>query len=63
MNKIKKLFQRKIKTYSADSIGELEHIWKNHLMDNGWDIEEPIDVRFNWLRFTPEFYFKVKRIS
>jgi hypothetical protein len=49
--------------FSADSIEELEQIWQNELMDNGWDIKKPISVRFNWRKFDYEYYFVAKYIS
>lgn len=51
------------RTFSADTMEELEKIWQTELMNNGWDIEKPLDVRWNWYKFDYEYYFVAKYVA
>ena len=50
------------RTYSADTIEKLESEWRK-IMNNGWDVKKPIDVRWNWIKFDYEFYFVAKYVG
>lgn len=57
------LFSVNQRTFSADTMEELEEIWQNKLMNNGWDVKKPLDVRFNWRKFDYEYYFVAKYVG
>lgn len=66
INKLRKAFAIHIvrqRTFSADTIEELETIWQTELMDNGWDVKKPMDIRWNWRKFDYEFYFVAKYVA
>ena len=51
------------RTFSADTMEELENIWQNELMDKGWDVKKPLDVRWSWFKFDYEYYFVAKYVA
>lgn len=56
------LFSVSQRTFSADTMEELEEIWQK-LVKNGWDVKKPIDVRFNCQKFDYEYYFVAKYVG
>lgn len=62
-NKKNKPKDKKQRTFSADTIAELKEIWRTQLMDNGWRVKKPLDVRWNWFKFGYEYYFVAKYIA
>jgi hypothetical protein len=50
------------RTYSADTMEKLESEWYK-IMNNGWDVKKPVDVRWNWRKFDYEFYFVAKYVG
>lgn len=66
INTLRKSFAMHIvkqRTFSADTIEELERIWQTQLMNNGWGIKKPLDVRWNWFKFDYEYYFVAKYVG
>jgi len=51
-----------LRTYSANTTKELEDKW-HEIMDKGWDVDTPLDVRWNWIKFDYEFYFIAKYVG
>jgi len=64
MNKLVKWFLHSVslRTYSANTIEELETKW-NEIMYKGWDVDTPLDVRWNWFKFDYEYYFIAKYVG
>ena len=57
------IFSFRQRTFSADTMEELEQIWQNDLMNNGWDVKKPLDVRWSWRKFNYEYYFIAKYVA
>ena len=38
-------------TIWCNKLDDIENLWHNSLMNAGWDVKEPIKVKFNWRKF------------
>lgn len=63
---IKRLFhqtdvRRSVLTIWCSELQEAEDLWQKVYMINGWDAEQPIEVKWNWKHFDYLYTFKVSK--
>lgn len=63
---LKRLFyktdvRRSVLTIWCSDLREAEDLWQNVYMLNGWDVDQPIEVKWNWKRFDYLYTFRVSK--
>lgn len=63
---LKRLFcqtdvRRSVLTIWCSELEEAEDLWQKVYMLDGWDVEQPIEVKWNWKHFDYLYTFKVSK--
>ena len=66
INILKRLFcktnvRRSVINIWCSSLDEAEFLWQKKYMLDGWDIEQPLEVRWNWKKLEYLYHFKVSK--
>ena len=57
-----KAYDNVVVTIWTNDLNNAQRVWEGVYMNDGWDIDEPIKVKWNWKRLEYQYRFKVKRI-
>jgi hypothetical protein len=63
---LKRLFcktyvRRSVLTIWCSDLQEAEDLWQKVYMLDGWDVDQPIEVKWNWKRFDYLYTFRVSK--
>ena len=53
--------RRRVLSIWCSELQEAEELWQKVYMPDGWDIEQPIEVKWNWKMFDYLYMFKVSK--
>ena len=46
-------------TIWCNDLNAAERLWQEVYIPDGWDVKEPIDLKWNWKRFEYQYMFKL----
>ena len=52
---------KKIKKIWSSDLVEVDRLWKEVYLLDGWDVEKPVEIKWNWIKFEYQYLLIIKK--